>query len=224
MSSASNLIQAAKEGNLLEVERILAENDTLANASDENGVTAVMWAAYHGHPEIAQRIVREKGGMSLFEAAILGDLDGVAAALQSGQAVDSLSADGFTALGFAAYFGHREVAGFLLEQGADPNQVSQNGLRAAPLHSALSGGHVDLAHDLLERGADPALAAGEGWVPLHYAADLGDAEMTAALLERGATPYVHNEAGQSPVDLAMDAGHEHIADLIRTIMFRKGQN
>ncbi|HVL40295.1 MAG TPA: ankyrin repeat domain-containing protein [Fimbriimonadaceae bacterium] len=214
MASATNLIDAVKAGNRPEVEKILAENDTLAAVVDDNGVSAVTLAVYYGHPDLARLIAGVRGPLSISEAAALGDLQALETALEY-EHVETISPDGFTPLGLAAYFGHLEAVRFLLSRGARPGAHSQNPLNVTPLHSALAGGHVDLARLLLDAGSDPRAAGGEGWTPLHYAADLGDAELAGWLLERGADPEARNSAGQSPLDIAVESGHEHVADLMR---------
>ena len=56
-----------------------------------------------------------------------------------------------TPLGMAARWGQREMVGFLLEQGADPNKAGAQWSR--PLAWARKKGHVRVAEDLLRAGA-----------------------------------------------------------------------
>jgi len=53
---------------------------------------------------------------------------------------------------WAAHCGHREVVGWLLDQGADVNAAADSW---TPLHLAVEIGHEDVATLLLEHGADP---------------------------------------------------------------------
>lgn len=215
------MIEAVKSGDAGVVQALLSADPAAADAADADGVTAVMWAVYNGNGDLAREIASRKQDLSLFEVAAIGEEEKVAALIDAGAAVNAISPDGFSPLGFAAKFGHPEVARELLSRGANENAISQNPMKVAPLHSALAGGHVSIARMLLEAGADPAAANGEGWTPLHYAAELGDAEVAKLLLEQGATPYVRNHYGQSPGDLAVKAGHHPVADAMRWHMHRQ---
>src|SRR5512132_1762310 len=92
--------------------------------------------------------------MSLFEAATVGDGEYLESRLsRDASGVNAFSSDGFTALGFAAFFGHLDAAGALLRHGGDPSLASKNPLGVMPLHSALSGGHKELVRLLVEAGS-----------------------------------------------------------------------
>jgi len=60
--------------------------------------------------------------------------------------VNTRNGDGFTALHYAAYHGHEEVAFLLLNAGADPRLC--NNYQENALDSALAGGHVKFAERL----------------------------------------------------------------------------
>ena len=62
----------------------------------------------------------------MFEAAALGYADRLAEELETGGRAQAVSADGFTALHLAAYFGKAEAARRLLDAGAEVDAVSQN--------------------------------------------------------------------------------------------------
>jgi len=65
-----------------------------------------------------------------------------------------------TPLAHAALGGHRDVAAYLLDRGADVNARDQFG--DTPLIAACAKGHGETAALLLERGADPSLVDQEG--------------------------------------------------------------
>jgi ankyrin repeat protein len=215
MANGSELIAAVKQGDLAKVGQLLQSNPGLASAKDDNGLSAVLLAIYYGQPDIAKRLARDRDDLSIFESTALGKLDRIEELVKAiPESVNAVSTDGFTPLGYAAYFGHLEAARMLLEHGANPNVVSKNDLSVAPLHSALAGGQTAIALLLIEKGANTNLQNGDGWTPLHYAADIGDAEIANLLIEIGADHALKNNDEKTAAMLAVDVGHEHVADVI----------
>jgi uncharacterized protein len=76
---------------------------------------------------------------------------------------------GLTALVLAAREGDLESSKFLLDAGADVNQVTEYGW--SPLLTATNNRHYKLAMYLVERGANVNLANKGGWTPLYLATD-----------------------------------------------------
>lgn len=207
---------AATTGDVEKVGALLAENPALANETGPSGVSVLMLTLYHGRLDAAGEIAAKKTEWNIFEAAAIGDSLMVASMIAEDPGlISAVSPDGFTALGFACYFGRFEAAKALVEAGADPNLISSNDFRVAPLHSALSGGHINIVNLLLDNGANVNLAAGEGWTPLHYAADIGDADLATRLLRMGANTGALNGDGQTAADYGEQVGHGHISELIR---------
>ncbi len=207
-------VQAVKSGDLAAVTMMLSANAELANQT-EGGVPLTMLAVYYGHADVGRTLAEHKAEVSHFEHAALGHVADVAAALESNTSlIDQHSSDGFTALGYGAYFGHLELVAKLLSLGANPNIRSNNALAVAPLHSALAGGQTAIALLLIQGGADVNVPNGENWTPLHYCADIGDAELAELILERGANHLARDKEGRTAAELAADVGHDHVADVI----------
>ncbi len=61
---------------------------------------------------------------------------------------------GITPLHVAAWYGHLNIAKYLIEKGANPN-LSEFDLEETPLNFAIKRGHFYLARLLLKRGANP---------------------------------------------------------------------
>jgi uncharacterized protein len=81
---------------------------------------------------------------------------------------------GLTPLVFAAREDCLECARFLVEAGADVNQVTNYGW--SPLLTATQNKHYKLAAYLLDHGANPNLPNKGGWTPLYLATDNRDIE------------------------------------------------
>lgn len=190
----------------------LALDPEVAGARDASGVSLVLLALYHGLAEVgrtmAHRMERETDS---FEAAALGDAERLRAALDAGTAVDARAADGYSALGFACFFGQLDCARVLVELGADVAAPADNAMRVSPINSAAAcrepATALALCELLLARGADPDAAQQAGYRPLHQAAAHGHAELVDLLLMHGADTDVQAEDGRTPADLAREGGH-----------------
>lgn len=206
---------AVKAGEADEVEQMLRAEPNWGKMRDTSGATPVMVAVYYGHPDLGRRIGEIRGEVDIFEVACLGDENLIANLIAAHpDQVNRFSADGFTPLGFTAYFGHLGCARRLLEAGAHLNVLSQNALGIAPLHSALSGGHTELVQLLMDEGADLNLASKSGWTALHYCADIGDAELAVEIARRGGDRQARDEHDRTPAELAIHVGHDHVAEAL----------
>ncbi|KAM7009986.1 protein phosphatase 1 regulatory subunit 12C isoform 2-T2 [Tautogolabrus adspersus] len=91
--------------------------------------------------------------------------------------INCANADGITALHQACIDGSVEIVSFLLERGANVNQVDSEGW--TPLHVAASCGYPDIAEFLLHQGACLSAVNCDGDVPLDIVLD----ETTESLLQ-----------------------------------------
>ncbi|KAM9313827.1 protein phosphatase 1 regulatory subunit 12C isoform 2-T2 [Pholidichthys leucotaenia] len=91
--------------------------------------------------------------------------------------IDCSNADGITALHQACIDGSMDMVTFLVEQGANVNQVDSEGWTA--LHVAASCGYPEIAEFLLQRSACLSAVNCDGDVPLDIALD----ETTESLLQ-----------------------------------------
>lgn len=145
-----------------------------------------------------------------------------------------------TPMGAAAHTASRDIAEFLLAQGApldicaaamlgraddvtamldeDPALIQATGAHNIPLlfHAAI-GGNVSLVQTLVERGAD-VNAGAELQTALHGAAGFGQIEIARYLLDQGADFMATDHEGRTPLDVAEATGHEAVAELLRNHM------
>ncbi len=159
----SPVADAAERGDLEEVRSLLRDGAD-ANAAQNDGMTALHWAAANGDAEIARTL--------LFAGAT------VRAATRLG---------GYTPLHLAARSGDVEVAGILLDAGADPDAFTTTGVTA--MHFAADADAAGVVAALAEHGGE--VDARDGFserTPLMFAAVRGADAAAQALLDAGADP------------------------------------
>jgi ankyrin repeat protein len=220
-SRVMDILRAARSGDAAKVKQLLERDPRLAQAKDPLGNTALILAVNSGQREVAQLLMASGARPDIYEAAAIGDARRAAELISlDTKLLDSYSPEGFTPLGLAAHFGHKETARFLLAAGADANRVSKHEMKITPLHAALFGRKTETAMLLLENGADPRLKRGgsgwprAGWTAIHYAAQYGMLELIRAMIERGASINARDDEGRTPLRVAIDGGQEEAAKLL----------
>jgi len=184
------------------VRALLAREPHAAAGRDEDGVSALMHAAYRRDADVTEAVRTASPPRDIFEAAAFGVVE------MLGGDPNVYSADGFTPLHFAAMGGHVDAARSLLDAGADANAMSRNRfVKVRPLHTAaaleIATGNPELVRLLIENGADVnGRSEDGGFTPLHNAAGSGAAELVRILLEAGADPTATTDDGRTPGDLA----------------------
>ncbi|HEY3473066.1 MAG TPA: ankyrin repeat domain-containing protein [Anaerolineales bacterium] len=212
---SASFFDAIKRGEHEEVERQLAEDPALIHAR-ENGLSPILVAAYYAHPQIASFLADKTVALTIFEAAATGKINNVLRLLaRDPQLVNAYAEDGFQALGLACFFGHLDVAEYLVKAGAPINSPSRNELSAAPIQSAAAAGHEKIVDMLLKNGADPNVREQGGYTPLHAAAQNGDLGVVRTLIYGGADLEIKSHDGKTPLDLALEAGHVKAARLLQ---------
>jgi ankyrin repeat protein len=208
-------MQAIQSGDAEGLRALLAADPSLAASRDEMGVSALLQSLYRRRSDMVETLLRCGPQLDVFEAAALGHKERLAELLASDPSLATAwSADGFTPLHYAAYFGQPESARFLIERGARP-ETARNPMRVSPLHSAVSARHLEVAAVLLAHGADPDARQQEGWTPLQGAAHNGDAAMVRLLLDHGADPSLAADNGKTALEVAREAGREAVVDLMQ---------
>jgi ankyrin repeat protein len=214
----SELIEAVVADDASRVAELLAEDPSLVSARDRDGVSAIMLARYRFDRATTDALLAADPELDVFEAAALGYLDRLRARLDEDRSrATTYSADGFTALHFAAFFGKAEAARTLIEAGAAINVYSTNELRVQPLHSAAAGRHHEVCRVLIAAGADVNGTQRHEFTPLHAAAQLGDAELVELFLSAGADPTAATDTGETAADTAEAAGHVDVANRLRQV-------
>ncbi len=234
MNDTAAILQAARDGDMPVVQRLLAADPRLVRASDECLKTPLHWAAEYDRRDIAQAL------------------------LDSGADLEATTSWGATALDWAATMGSTEVADLLLARGAKGmNLVAAASLgrldlvrelldSGAPLESlakpaptepddhwvadsarlkgdvishvfycACRNGHTAVAALLLERGADVNAKGVFGGTGLHWAAINGHKETVEFLVAHGADFTIRDAKFDSTPDgWAAEGRHGEIRELL----------
>lgn len=247
------LMVACRTGNP-DVVRHLVRARAGVNARERRGQTALMWAAAEGHADVVDLLLTSgadpdvstaKGFTALMFAAREGRRDVVSRLLSAGVEVNSVMNPrsrgnrapraGTSALQMAVESGHFELALFLVQKGADPND-QRSGF--TPLHamswvrkpdrgenekgdpSPRGSGKVtslDFVRELVRAGADVnarlrkgaggrAVLNRRGATPFLLAAKTADLPLLKMLLELGADPTIPNADGCTPIMAAAGIG------------------
>ena len=218
-SMSEDLFAAIEADDVARVRALLAEEPSLAAARDREGVSALMRARYRSDEGVIEAVAAAVPSLDVFEASSFGDLDRLTELLMFDPVlVTTYSADGFTALHLAAFFGRPETVRFLLDRGADVDAAGTGWMTGTALHAAASSRQAETVAMLLEAGADPDARQSGGWTPLHAAARNGDLASVEALLAAGADPAAVNDEGVSVRDLAAEGGDEAVLAAIDRVL------
>ena len=173
---------------------------SLGNATAERGGGSVM--------------VPQRGFTPLLFAARHGRVENARLLLDAGADVNEAAPTGESALVISSFSDQGEVAVFLVERGADPNDL---GAGYAALHTAVVRGDLKLVKALCAHGADPNIrltkgssqrrqsywyALSERWAgatPFWMAAKFAEVDIMRALADNGADARLSTDDGITPL-------------------------
>jgi ankyrin repeat protein len=213
----SELFDAIDKGDLGRLSRVVEKTPALAGARAKDGISALLYARYRDKLPVVEALLRANPPIDVFDAAALGRTGRLRELLAAQpELTTAFSADGFTPLHLAGFFGQAETARVLIHAGAPLGAVSRNDLQVQPLNSAAAGRRDEVARLLIEAGADVNATQRHGYTPLHAAAENGDVELVDLLLDRGARLDARTDDGRTPADMAEKANHPMLAKRLGT--------
>jgi ankyrin repeat protein len=214
----NEMIDAVKKRNADVVRDLLSKNESLVNAKNEQGESAVLMSAYYHVNEIRDLLLAKGPDLDFFEACSVGDKARVQMIINlQPELINSHNRDGYTPLGLASFFGHLETVKFLLLKGANVNELSKdNQFKNTALHAAIAGSHKEIVQLLLEHKADVNIrsrgAIRAGYTALHIAAGKGEKDIALMLLDYGADLSARNDNGFTPIEYAKQKGFTELAE------------
>jgi len=235
MNGSVAILQAARDGDVRGVERLLSDDPGLVSAADDHRKAPLHWAAERDHLEVARTL------------------------LDAGADLEATTAWGATPLDWAGTMGSRQVAELLLARGAqgmnltlaaslgklqlvrgflDSGEPLASLVKPAPaepddhwvavsarmrgdvishvFYCACRNGHTAVAALLLERGADVNAKGVFGGTALHWAAINGHKDTVGFLVANGADLAIRDEKFDStPEQWAAEGEHDEVRALLR---------
>ena len=229
----AELAQAARAGDLLTLERLLAHR-TGADYSDGAVATALFVAACNNHIPIVERLLtvhgvdvnclgpNNIGRAPLCAAASNGQLPAVECLVAHGANINRTDNNGATVLHVAASSGRLPIVEYLLVHGADVNRATTSHGETA-LYLAVHGKHLPVAECLLAHGADPNHVTNDGGTALYTAVYDGSLPMVECLLKHKVDVDYVNDYDETALWWATCHGHLPIVNRLLEYQFGSGR-
>ncbi|KAL7946829.1 ankyrin [Trichoderma barbatum] len=187
--SGQTALHYAAERDLTDSIRLLVDHGVDTCTTDDYGFSPFLWAVVAGQTRTATDML-----------------------LTIGADANSTSADGKSALAWAAGLGRYSIAVLLVNHGADIFTTRTR--QVIPLQEAAASGDLDTVQLLLNLGGDPDYRHYDGWSAIHWAAEEGHLEIVRLLLNQGANINAVSSYGTSPLHCAANGGHVSIVSLL----------
>lgn len=193
-SAADTSIAGAAERRDHAAIRGLLEQRADVNATQADGMTALLWAAHHDDLDLVEQLLQagadvrtaNRYGVSpLALACANGNARMIERFIAHGADAHTRLASGETVLMTAARTGKVDAVRVLLAHGADANAREPRRGQTAVMWAAAEG-HVETVEALLAAGADFRTPLDSGFTPLLFAVREGRIPVVRALLKAGA--------------------------------------
>ena len=192
------------------------------NAPQNDGATALHWAAYWEDADTTAVLIRAGANVNarnnfgvnpLMLAAGNGNAAVIGQLLKAGADPNGAVLGGETPLMYAARTGHVNAVNALLEAGAQVDaKETWNGQTA--LLWAAAAGHAAVVHTLIDHKADINVRSNTGATPLLFAARKGNMDAVRTLVAAGADVNAERPDRAMPLLVAVINGHEEVVDFL----------
>jgi ankyrin repeat protein len=176
------------------------------------------WVAKEQETYLARLFEQGGSRAQILGACVTGDADYARQLLGQDSSLASIPTGEVTPIRLAAYYGHRAVAGLLIQHGAPVNQPASHS-RDFPLHLAAANDHADVVRLLLDNGANVDSRAQFGRTPLLDAAKYNRVDVIRELVAAGADLEARGgevwEEGRTALQEAVNIDSDAVEELVR---------
>ncbi|XP_049821633.1 poly [ADP-ribose] polymerase tankyrase isoform X3 [Aethina tumida] len=238
------ILEAAKSGDLEQVQRLLVAYPHIVNCRDLDGrhSTPLHFASGYNRVAVVEYLLqqgadvhaKDKGGLvPLHNACSYGHYEVTELLVKHGASVNVADLWKFTPLHEAAAKGKYEIVKLLLKHGADQTKKNRDGAtpldlvregdqdvadllrgNAALLDAAKKGNLARVQRLVSQENINCRDAQGRNSTPLHLAAGYNNVDVAEFLLEHGADVNAQDKGGLIPLHNASSYGHLDIAALL----------
>ncbi|KAL3422946.1 Ankyrin repeat domain-containing protein 50-like protein 3 [Phlyctema vagabunda] len=189
--------------------------------ADDDGQTALNWAAQFGHQKIVGLLLDHQAdiniqggeyGTALQAASAEGHKDIVQLLLDHQADINIQGGEYGTALQAASARGYKDIVQLLLDHQADIN--IQGGEYGTALQEASAEGHKDIVQLLLDHQADINIQGGEYGTALQAASTRGHKDIVQLLLDHQADINIEGGYYGTALQAASTRGHKDIVQLL----------
>jgi hypothetical protein len=211
-SCAPNILTAADRGNVGAVDKAISRGDDV-NIKDNNGNTPLILAAKHGDFDVVKKLVirganiktKNNDGYDALLALSNYRMQYSPAEEKDRQASEPIP---------ITTEGHLKTAEYLIQNGANVNEMTNEGNNALILASDLN--KVKLVELLLRKGADVNAINKQGETALIVASTKGYAELVCPLRRKGADTDMRDNQGKTALQYAKQYDRRDIIQLLNT--------
>ncbi|WP_339614301.1 ankyrin repeat domain-containing protein [uncultured Winogradskyella sp.] len=194
---------------------LISETEINGTWISQSGKQLVLYMARElTQEQLSKRYTKSSNGdkINIQQEIALGNVEAVKTFLSKGNAIDSLYGKGTTLL-FTAIKKDRtyKVATYLLENGANPNLVTDD---LTPLMYATAYQNPMMVKELIGYKADVNFISKEKQSALVFAIKGRNAEILQLLVDGGADPSLNLKADYSAIDLAKEENIKEILEVL----------
>ncbi|XP_046715885.1 ankyrin repeat and sterile alpha motif domain-containing protein 1B isoform X3 [Silurus meridionalis] len=205
MGKEQELLEAARTGNVLVVEKLLSGKRGLLGSSSGSMALPGLLSLWRG---LNVNCADSSGYTPLHHAALNGHRDVVLKLLQFEASTNVPDNKGCFPLHLAAWRGDVDIVRILMHHGPSHCKVNeQNHEKETALHCAAQYGHSEVVCVLLQELTDPSMRNRRGETPLDLAALYGRLQVVRMLLNAHPNLMSLNTRQHTPLHLAARNGH-----------------
>jgi ankyrin repeat protein len=172
-------------------------------------------AFIYGNKEVIDLFIAKGSNVNIHQAASLGDLERVKSLVETGIDINTEESkwrkNSDTPLFIAVGAGHKEVAEFLIANGANMEAIDYKD--HTPLQRMVELGRTDMAEFLVKKGANLKVKSESGRTLLHFACYYGYRDIAELLLANGADLNIRSE-DKNALHYASYCGHKDMVELL----------